>query len=287
MNTIFKTGTFLTADNLNLAMLANGDPGIISGCKVYYETIDTLLVTSGIIKFDDGSIVKMDGTDSIDVSTLAHSTYYVYVVEYGNSVSLEINLTLPTDYDYVQLATVTLYDDSITIVNTNYNDIKNEIRIDNSNLLYGLTLLSGTKSDSTSGGDTTSNVVLYDDTSYMTKYVQCITTIETDLNLYYGFIYPKWSIQNIILRGIVSTDATIAINIVVNGTTIELPNNTISNSSMGSETSDITIPTNGLLDSVEQGSICSLNITICETQTSTTENNEYDFKLYSVRLTNS
>jgi hypothetical protein len=133
MKTIFKTGTVLTAENLNLAQLAYGNAGVINGSEVYVNG-NNLIVSSGLLKFSDGMIVSLDGTDFFDWSNLAHNTYYCYAVRYGNDVTFSVSLVLPTEYAYILLATVTI-GDCCTVVNVQKSSVsKTEKTIDGSQL---------------------------------------------------------------------------------------------------------------------------------------------------------
>lgn len=119
MKPIFKTGTFLTANNLNLAQKASGLSGIIEGCSVVESSENFLLsIEPGLVKLDSGIIVIFDGSELIDTSDLPNDKYFVCLVEYSeHSIDYGIFKFEPTEYPHVILATVVKSGNSFTITN--------------------------------------------------------------------------------------------------------------------------------------------------------------------------
>ena len=117
MRSIFKTGTFLTAKNLNLAQRASGFFGIIEGCDVSNE--DKLItIGEGIAKFEDGTIVSFDGNESIDTSSFPVGEYKVVVIKYSDySLSYDLVKNEP-EYEFIKLADVVIKTNSMSIVNS-------------------------------------------------------------------------------------------------------------------------------------------------------------------------
>lgn len=119
MKSIFKTGTFLTAKNLNLAQMASGLSGIVDGCDVSLEdNNNTLHISKGLVKLDDGVLLEFDGTEILDISTLqSNKVYYVCAIEYSSfSIDYAIVETIP-EYSNVILAIVTKDGNSVSVEN--------------------------------------------------------------------------------------------------------------------------------------------------------------------------
>ena len=271
---LFKTGSYLTADNLNTAQLAYGLPGIISGASVYSSATNVLSIQKGIIKFSDGSIVSLDGTDYLDISGLSQTTYYVYLVKYGEDVSLEINITTPTDYIYVTLAVVTVTNDSVSIVNENPSATANcNLVLEGNNLVQNAIYSTSELS-----------VSLAENETLGIKYLNCITQASaSEGSLCFGFLYPSWSIRNIKILGTSSADTILAVNIIVNGTTISLSNNIIYNSGL-SLSKYTSVQVLDKLEGITEGTPCSIKITI--SQTLSNEEQGTDLQLYGLKLDN-
>lgn len=131
MRSIFKTGTFLTAKNLNLAQRISGLVGVIEGCEVV-EADKALTIGAGTIKFEDGTIVSFEGNEIIDISNKSSGTYYVVVIKYSDySLSYDIVSDIP-DYPYVKLADVSITSNSVSIDNV----FKSNASIENVTLDY-------------------------------------------------------------------------------------------------------------------------------------------------------
>ena len=112
MKVLFQSGTFISAENLNLLSLAANDSGIVKGCKVYKDTLtNSLKISDGFVQFKDGTLVYLKNEDNISLDNLTHDNYYIYVVRYGNNFVIESNMLLPSDYEYVLLATINVNDD--------------------------------------------------------------------------------------------------------------------------------------------------------------------------------
>ena len=128
MKSIFKTGTFLTADNLNLAQRASGLTGIIDGCEVSVSD-KTLFLAKGLIKFDDGTLVALEGTETIDISNVSPGDYFVVVIQYSSfSTDYSLVKELP-DYPYIKLADVTVGTNTIDINNVTKSSFTAEKRV--------------------------------------------------------------------------------------------------------------------------------------------------------------
>lgn len=137
MKSIFKTGTFLTAENLNLAQRVSGLVGIIEGCEVYNYDKKLLGISKGIAKFDDGDIIQFDGGESIDISNRSTGNYYVVVIKYSSySLAYDIVSNLP-DYPYIKLADVLIGTNTVSISNSNKSSISFDKRVYEYDYLQG------------------------------------------------------------------------------------------------------------------------------------------------------
>lgn len=107
MKPVFRTGSFLTATNLNLAQRVSGFTGIIEGCDLFVR--DTLIIgiEKGLSKLADGVVLEFNGNDSIDMSSKEDGDYYVCVIEYSiHSIVLDVVKTIPS-YEHLELGTIT------------------------------------------------------------------------------------------------------------------------------------------------------------------------------------
>jgi len=274
MRIIWQTGTVITADNLNLSQLAYGSPGIISGCSVY-ESNNYLYVSSGIIKFEDGMVVYLDGTDFVDFSSVAHSQYYLYAIQYGTSIELSLSLTLPSNYEYVLLATIQITDSGTIITNeTVSSSVKSEMSLFG-NVLSQASYDSGISSITPSVNETLEF-----------PYISIITaSASSGGSLYIPFVMPKYAPTKFNIRGIMSSDTLIGISFLVGGVPTTFSNNKILYTSMTSIENEVSLSLGSILSSVNEGTLCAIKISISQISGGD-EDTSADLQLYSIRLTN-
>lgn len=273
MKTIFKTGTYLTAENLNLAQLAYGSAGVISGAEVYSNG-NNLIVSSGLLKFSDGMIVSLDGTDYFDWSNLAHNKYYCFAVRYGNDVTFSVSLVLPTDYEYIILAVATI-GDSCTIVNVQKSSIsKSEKIIDGIQLSPTSIIYDGL-----------GTAELVTDSDKYVKYLSGIISAgSTSAKIYVPFTNPLFTITKAKLKLKLSSDTILGIYVYVDGKKMIPENNKIYGNTFTKD--NYTVDFGSIFSSIESGTSCSILLWLSQISSSE-ENTTSDISLYSITLTNS
>lgn len=203
MKPVFRTGSFLTAKNLNLAQRVSGFTGIIEGCDL--SVIDTLLlgINSGISKFDDGLVIVFDGNETLDMSSKEDGDYYICVIEYSeHSIVLEAVKALP-EYRNIELGTLTKEGRNLTVRSNPKSSLtyvrkyfgipyikeylNSDIEQDENGIRYCLMRVTNTESIDISSG-----------------------------NFNFGFIADS-AINNIDIRGLMDSPNHIAIRLYVNG----------------------------------------------------------------------
>lgn len=137
MKSIFKTGTFLTAENLNLSQKVSGLMGIIEGCEVYNYDNKLLGIAKGTAKFEDGDIIQFDGGESLDISNKSIGNYYVVVIKYSSySIDYDIVSDLP-EYPYIKLADIIIGTNSVSISNANKSSVSFDTKVYEYDYLQG------------------------------------------------------------------------------------------------------------------------------------------------------
>jgi hypothetical protein len=215
MRSIFKTGTFLTSKNLNLAQRISGLVGVIEGCDVVAKD-KALTISEGILKFEDGTIVSFEGNEIIDISNKPNDYYYVVVIKYSEySLAYDIVKELP-DYPYIKLADVTITSNSVDIDNVFKSNAKIESATLDYSYLKDYLLASGSSEDSI---DTDEYGILkfnLNGSEGGSSFVSKKYTV--------GFI-AKTSVSKISIKGNLSGNNQISFGLKINDNIVVPPNN--------------------------------------------------------------
>lgn len=263
MRILFQTGTAITSENLNLAHLATGNPGVLSGCEVYVDD-NYLVLSTGCVQFTDGVLLYLDGTDKIQWDNLPHNKYYIYIVNYGNDYSLEVSILLPEDYKYVVLAEIEI-DDTITI-----NNVKKSTTPDQEKIIDGYSLYANSISDNV-------EATFEKDSTLFFSYTKL--NINNEGSFVIPFTYPIFNVKSIMLRASISSDTELNLELLHNGIskyTSEIIRNT------DFENDKHIFDLKEYANEIKNGDLCAIKLNL--SQTINEENNNSDVVIYSLIL---
>lgn len=265
MRILFQTGTAITSENLNLAHLATGKPGVLSGCEVYIDD-NYLIVSKGCVQFYDGVLVYLDGSDKLQWDNLPHNKYYMYLVNYGNDYSLEISILLPEDYKYVVLAEIEIEDNNTITI----NNVKKSTTPDQEKVIDGYSLYANSIVDNV-------EATFEKDSTLFFSYTKL--SINNEGYFVIPFTYPNFEVKNIILRASLSSDTELNLELLHNGInkyTSEILRST------DFENNKHVFDLKEYANEIKNGDLCAIKLNL--SQTINEENNDSDVVIYSVLL---
>lgn len=268
MKILFQTGTVLTSENMNLAHLATGNPGVLSGCDVYLDD-DYIKTVSGCVQFKDGTIVYLDGSDKIKYENFAHNEYYAYVVRYGNDYAFEVSIMLPEDYEYITLAEITILD----INNVQINNVKKSTIYNQEKIIDGYAL----HPDYIVHNEFVTLTFSKDYSTYST-FLKAFVNGEGWLS--FPFTYPNFNINKIKMKASLSSDTTLKLSVLCNGEVKYVNEGVLTNIDFDED--EHTFDLKSALKNVKNGDICSIKINLG--QTINEENVNSDINIYSLLL---
>lgn len=270
MRALFQTGTSITSENMNLAHLANGNPGVLLGCEVY-EDGEYLVVSKGCVQFSDGLIVYLDGTDKVKHDALAHNEYYLYIVRYGNDFALEIKMVLP-EYENIVLANVFISSENdIKIINTKKSTAVEAEKIIDGVMLNPIGLIY----------DESALTLAYNNKDFILYTTHLLVVVNRDSSLGFPFTYPNFNVSNIRLKAKLSSDTSLKLAVLSNGNTIYI-NDGIINQSSFDENDEYTFNLQDALASLKSGDCCCIKLML--SQSTQEENASSDIDIYSITL---
>ena len=261
MKVLFQSGTFISAENLNLLSLAANDSGIVKGCKVYKDTLtNSLKISDGFVQFKDGTLVYLKNEDNISLDNLTHDNYYIYVVRYGNNFVIESNMLLPSDYEYVLLATINVNDD-VEIHNADTHDHFEKI-------IEGFSI-----KDSVLSSASVTNVNNVKDYANYTIYFSA--TVKEKGFIAIPFTFPNFTIAKIRLKAVIDEDTELVLKIN-NGATTKYESKEISSSKFINNEYEFNIDS---LGEIKNGDSCSLILYV-----KSHDALNHDIKIYSILM---
>lgn len=270
MKTLFQTGTPITSENMNLAHLSNSKPGVLNGCEVY-EDENSLVISSGCVQFNDGSIVYLDGTDKLQINSLAHNEYYVYIIRYGNDFSIEISIILPEEYEYIILANVILSDNLIKIINSKKStSLSSEKIIDGCNLHPNFLIF-----------DDTALTVVFDKNDFTQLKSSLRVQVNDDSFIGIPFTYPNFSVSKVKIKAKLSSDTKLKLELYCDGKSVFINDGVITQNEFDAR-DEYVFDLQDSTKNINSGDCCALKLLLG--QSTSEENINSDIVIYSLTL---